>query len=154
VADTHTFDGAAVVKSEIFNGSSEPDPLLGFQLFLDKAQAKGSILPAWWDETKRAACEQLAVGDGEIGTEELRAWLDVRRRGALDKAAVIARYGDAQFPMQLRMLGEKVYGRGVGGNSGAGMLMMMASMEGGGGGGGGMAASVLDARTGGVSRVR
>lgn len=78
-----------------------------------------------------------------------------RRRGSLDKGDIIARYGNPQFPMQLRMLAETVYGRGVGGMSGAGMMGMMASMEGGGDGGmEDMMASMLDLRSGKLSSVR
>ena len=60
---------------------------------------------------------------------------------ALEKSDIIERYDNQRAPMMLRMLGEKIYGRGPGGQDGTTMLEMMAGME----GGSGMQHSILDA---------
>ncbi|KAI1328072.1 hypothetical protein F5Y16DRAFT_164933 [Xylariaceae sp. FL0255] len=95
--------------------------LKGFQNFLEVAAKVNGLLPPWWDATKKEACEAF-------GMEPDQAY-DLRR--AVDKSDIIEYYGDSKFPMQLRMLAEKIFGRGPGGSSGAGMMGMMASMEGG-----------------------
>lgn len=158
------FDGAAMVADEIFmdDEPSASDPLPGFRHFLNTAQfcppaeeTGASVLPPWWSAAKRRACDLLAAGRGEeegVGTPELRAWCDLRRKAVLDKGEVSARYGSPQFPMQLRMLAEAVYQRGVGGMPGTSMRKMMASMEM--GGVGGMQGSMVDIMTGSHSRVR
>lgn len=47
----------------------------------------------------------------------------------VEKSDIIEHYGDARMPMQLRMLGEQIYGRGPGGHNGAEMLEIMKSTE-------------------------
>jgi splicing suppressor protein 51 len=145
VTDTLNFDGPAKLRDEIFGGLSgaSQTPLAGFRRFLEPAAARGSrsgnsnatILPPWWDESKQEACLSLTQGQGQQAggnDTELCEWLNLSRRGKVDKAAVIERYGDPQFPMQLRMLAEAVYQRGVGGMAGTAMRKTMARMEQGG----------------------
>ena len=144
-----TFEGAS---------SAPSSPLTGLRAFLAKAQATTtgttSLLPAWWSPSSQQECEQLAQGGGDLGTAEQRAWLNTSSAPVVDKASVTARYGSPQMPMQLRMLAEAVYGRGLGGMSGTSMRKMMASMEAGGTGDTeGMVSSVVDLTTGSVSRV-
>jgi splicing suppressor protein 51 len=54
-------------------------------------------------------------------------WSNVK--SAVEKSDVIEHYGDQRMPMQLRMLGEAVYQRGPGGQSGKGMRQMLMMME-------------------------
>ncbi len=147
----------------IFEGVPTPSsaassPLTSLRAFLAKAQATTTgttnLLPAWWNPSNQQECEQLAQDGGDLGTAEQRAWLNMSSAPVVDKASVTARYGSPQMPMQLRMLAEAVYGRGLGGMSGTSMRKMMASMEAGGAGGmEGMVSSVVDLTTGGASRV-
>ena len=50
-------------------------------------------------------------------------------RHSIEKSDVVEHYGDAKFPMQLRMFAELLFGKAIGGSSGAAMLQMMKSME-------------------------
>ena len=118
--DNYKFDGECDEDS-IYGGSR--DGVAGFQRFLDKVASKGGLLPAWWDEKKKAECVRYGQG------EDPWARLD----SAVEKADVSDHYNDGQFPMQLRMFGETVYGTGPGGSDGTGMRKMLASMERGGG---------------------
>lgn len=67
-------------------------------------------------------------------------WSCLNRRA--EKSDISQHYGNSLMPMQLRMLGEKIYGRGVAGQSGAGMMRMMMMQETGSSGG---HSSLLDA---------
>lgn len=116
VEDTYTLEGEAMEGSLYAGG---PDGLRGFQKFLQTAATIQGLLPPWWDGEKKAACERLGMDASQ--------WSDLRC--AVEKSDIIEHYGDFQFPMQLRMLAEAVYGRGPGGSSGSGMRKMMASME-------------------------
>lgn len=49
-----------------------------------------------------------------------------------EKSDIMEHYGDGKMPMQMRMFGEQVYGRGPSGQGGAGMMQMMMMSEGGG----------------------
>jgi splicing suppressor protein 51 len=55
---------------------------------------------------------------------------------AVEKSDIVEKYGNPLMPMQLRMFAEQVYGRGPGGQSGAGMIQMQMMAENGGAGGG------------------
>ncbi|KAI1253560.1 hypothetical protein MGN70_005770 [Eutypa lata] len=110
-----------------FEGVQEPgsiyaaignDPLPGFRRFLDTAKAKAGILPPWWNEDKQKECEELGMRAG---------WASLRKK--VQKSEIISHYGDAKFPMQLRMLGEAIYGRGPGGVDGSAMRQMMVLQE-------------------------
>ncbi|KAJ6782769.1 hypothetical protein PWT90_06017 [Aphanocladium album] len=105
---------------------NEADSLVAFRHFLDAVAARPALLPPWWDANKREQCEDLGMDASQ--------WHDLRC--AVEKSDVIEHYGDSKFPMQLRMFAEAVYGRAVGGSSGAAMRGMMMAMEQGGGGGG------------------
>ncbi|KAI0394398.1 hypothetical protein F5Y17DRAFT_458033 [Xylariaceae sp. FL0594] len=54
---------------------------------------------------------------------------------AVEKSDIVEHYGGPRFPMQLRMFGEEVMGRGFGGNNAKPMRQLMMSMEGGNAGG-------------------
>ena len=51
---------------------------------------------------------------------------------AIEKSDIIEHYGNNLMPMQLRMLGEQVYGRGPGGQNGSSMRQLMLAAETGG----------------------
>ena len=104
----------------IYGGA--PHGLGGFQRFLDMAAKKANLLPPWWDADKRKACEEMGMDHGQDNPYSLAH--------VLNKQDVIARYGDSQFPIQLRLFAEAIYGRGPGGVDGSGMRKMMARMEG------------------------
>ncbi|KAH7028734.1 uncharacterized protein B0I36DRAFT_245927, partial [Microdochium trichocladiopsis] len=84
----------------------------------DNDGQKGFFLPSWWTAESRTACEGLGSTRGE--------WCLLDK---VSKDGIATRYGDGRFPMQLRMLGEVIYGRGVMGADGAGMRKMLASQE-------------------------
>jgi mitochondrial splicing suppressor protein 51 len=78
------------------------DPRPAFREFLDLAETMEGILPAWWSVGKRRECERMAVdADG---------WNDINC--AVEKSDIIEHYGDNMMPMTLRVLGEKIYGKG------------------------------------------
>jgi splicing suppressor protein 51 len=101
-----------------------------FRQYVAQAWNK-KLLPAWWNDAKTLEC--VAFGEGD-------AWSDLRKR--VTKADVIKRYGDDKMPMQLRMLAEAVYGRGLMGQDGTMMRKQMVMMENG-GPGDGMMSSML-----------
>jgi mitochondrial splicing suppressor protein 51 len=78
------------------------DPRPEFREFLDLAETREGILPAWWSVEKRKECEGMAV-DGE-------GWNDINC--AVEKSDIMEHYGDNTMPMKLRVLGEKIYGKG------------------------------------------
>jgi splicing suppressor protein 51 len=114
--DNYTFEGNCDDDS-IYSGSG--DGVAGFQRFLDLVASRGGLLPAWWNEEKKAECVRYGQG------EDSWARLDC----AVENADVSEHYNDGQFPMQLRMFGEAVYGNGPGGSDGTAMRKMLASME-------------------------
>lgn len=128
VEDDYTMDGD-VDDDSIYGGA--PDGRRGLRRFVARAAARGRtrpvpLLPPWWSPAKMAACERLGMNDGapiESGAE----WSDLRC--AVEKSDVIEHYGDARFPMQLRMFAEAVNGRGPGGSNGTAMRKMMVVME-------------------------
>lgn len=82
---------------------AEDDPLEDFQEFLDLAVKRKGLLPKWWNERKRAACERLAV--------DATQWAFLG--SAVEKSDVIEHYGDSLMPMKLRILAEKIYGKKI-----------------------------------------
>ena len=80
----------------------DDDPLPHFQRFLDKAETRDGVLPAWWSKEKRHACEKQAVRKSE--------WSCIYH--AVEKSDIVERY-DGFMPIRLRMLAERVYGKGV-----------------------------------------
>lgn len=92
---------------------SMEDPLDDFEEFLDLAEAQMSkegkdgqkrsgILPKWWCEEKRNACERKAMRGG---------WSSISC--AVEKSDIQEHYKDDTMPMKLRMLAETVYGFNV-----------------------------------------
>ncbi|KAL7908640.1 hypothetical protein GGI35DRAFT_408243 [Trichoderma velutinum] len=139
VEDTYTMEGE-LMEGSIYDGN--PDGLPGFRKFLRAAAAVPGLLPPWWSNEKKAACERLGMDASQ--------WSDLRC--AVEKSDIIEQYGDPQFPMQLRMLAEAVYKRGPGGSDGTAMRKMMMSMEGGAFGGDAYG-SILDTTTMGLSDI-
>lgn len=116
--DDYTFEGEADTDS-IYGGAS--DGGRGFQRFLTLAKSKGGLLPSWWSEEKTSECIQLGMRN--------TGWSSLAT--PVEKSDIVEHYGDPVMPMQMRMFGEQVYGRGPGGQSGAGMMKMQMVMEGG-----------------------
>ncbi|KAI0203174.1 putative MYND domain protein [Astrocystis sublimbata] len=121
--DDYKLDGDAAADS-IYGGAESSLP--GFRKFLRRAASRPGLLPSWWNAEKQKLCERLAVDSSQ--------WCDLGC--AVEKSDIIEHYGDARFPMQLRMLGQVVIGRGPGGDDGTHMRSVMVMMENGGYGGG------------------
>lgn len=101
------------------------------------AAEQAGLLPLWWDDDKRKACERMGMDHRRENFHNLAC--------AIKKSDVIKHYGDSRFPMQLRMFSETVYKRAPGGMNGTVMRKTMAAMEGGDGPG---AMSMLDVSQG------
>jgi splicing suppressor protein 51 len=114
VEDDYNLEGGAEDDS-IYGGAH--DGRHGFRRFLRLAERRSGLLPSWWSQEKAAECEAVGMNDG---------WSSLAN--AIEKSDVIEHYGTSNMPMQLRMFGEQVYGRGPGGQSGAAMrqVQMMA----------------------------
>ena len=80
----------------------EEDPVPVFKKFLDLAEKRDKLLPTWWSKEKRKECERLAQGGD--------SWADISC--AVEKSDIQEHYGDGVMPMKLRVLGEKIYGKG------------------------------------------
>ncbi|EPE34827.1 MYND protein, putative [Glarea lozoyensis ATCC 20868] len=80
---------------------NEEDPRGEFRRFLELAEGREGLLPSWWGRSKRDECVRVAGSGG---------WADIGN--AVEKSDVQEHYGDSMMPMKLRILGEKVYGRG------------------------------------------
>lgn len=104
-------------RDSIYGGAA--NGLGGFQRFLERVEACPSLLPPWWDAKKKTDCELLGMTPSQ--------WYDLRQ--AVEKSDIIKHYGDSQFPMQLRMFAEAVYGQAPGGTNGTAMRQMMVAME-------------------------
>jgi mitochondrial splicing suppressor protein 51 len=78
------------------------DPRPAFREFLDLAEKRKGILPAWWSAEKRKKCERMAV--------DAEGWNDINC--AVEKSDIMEHYGNNMMPMTLRVLGEKIYGKG------------------------------------------
>jgi len=83
-----------------FYGGESPVPV--FEKFLDLAEKRDKLLPSWWNKEKRKECERLAKGGD--------SWADISC--AVEKSDITEHYGNPMMPMQLRILGEKIYGKG------------------------------------------
>ncbi|KAF8861842.1 hypothetical protein BDZ45DRAFT_671659 [Acephala macrosclerotiorum] len=83
----------------IYNGD---DPLPDFNEFLTLAEKRNGILPSWWNNAKRRECVRLATGGDQ--------WADIS--SAVEKSDIQEHYGDSMMPAKLRILGEKIYGKG------------------------------------------
>ncbi|KAG7008952.1 hypothetical protein G7Y79_00004g015360 [Physcia stellaris] len=116
--DCCNFDGQ-VDKDTIYTGA--PDSLAAFRKFLQLTSTRANLLPSWWSSEKQQECEEFGLGGN---------WSNLKRK--VNKAAIQEHYGEDKMPMQLRMFGEAVYGRGPGGSDGKQMRQMLMSMEKGG----------------------
>ncbi|PHH63855.1 hypothetical protein CDD81_5412 [Ophiocordyceps australis] len=116
VADIYKFEGYAEEDS-IYDGAA--NEVRGFKRLLEKVESCPGLLPQWWDAKKKKECEALGMNSSQ--------WHHLR--AAVEKDDIIEHYGDSQFPMQLRMFAESVYGRGPGGSDGTHMRQMMMAME-------------------------
>lgn len=103
----------------VYNGA--PDGQQGFRRFLRLAEKRPGLLPSWWSQEKAAACVTVGRNGGWSSLSSM-----------VEKGDVIEHYGDPNMPMQLRMFGEQVYGRGPGGQSGDGMRQVQMMLERGG----------------------
>ncbi|TFA98138.1 hypothetical protein CCMA1212_010134 [Trichoderma ghanense] len=119
VEDTYVFRGELMEDSLYATRSSG---LRGFRKFLEKAAAVPGLLPAWWNEEKKAACEKLGMTRSQ--------WSDLHC--AVEKSDIIDHYKDPVFPMKLRMLGVTVYGLHPSGTDGTVMRKLMMTREQGG----------------------
>ncbi|EFY84134.1 hypothetical protein J3458_003723 [Metarhizium acridum] len=119
VADMYNLEGE-VDDDSLYSGAS--DGLRGFQRFLGRVASRPGLLPPWWDASKKRDCEAFGMTP-EQGNA--RAYLAC----AVEKSDITEKYGDPQFPMQLRMLAEAVYGRAPGGSDGTAMRKLMVAME-------------------------
>jgi splicing suppressor protein 51 len=95
-----------------------PDGRQGFRRFLRLAETRPGLLPSWWSQEKAAECEAVGARAG---------WSSLS--SAVEKADVIKHYGNPEMPMQLRVFGEQVYGRGPGGQGSATLLAMQMMAE-------------------------
>ncbi len=97
VEDEYTFRGDA---SGLYG---DEDPLPCFRDYLDQAEQCGEVLPPWWNQAKRRACENQAMRKSEF------SYLGY----AVEKPDIQKHYGDNLMPMRLRMLAERVTGSHV-----------------------------------------
>jgi splicing suppressor protein 51 len=84
---------------------AEEDPLPEFAHFLDLAEKRKGLLPTWWNNETRAACEAMGADNSKAN------WADLHC--AIEKSDVMDHYKDPTMPMKLRLLAEKVYGHRV-----------------------------------------
>ena len=100
-------------------GSATADSgISGFRRFLRMAQRLAGLLPEWWCPAKATECIQMGC--------RTRGW---NVEAAITIPAIMMYYGDNSMPMQLRMLGEQIYGTGPGGQNGAGVMQLQLQIE-------------------------
>lgn len=117
--DDYEFEGYKR-EGSVYNGAE--NSLEPFRWFLRLAENRSGLLPDWWNADTRKACEELGM------STEQGNWSSLKRRVA--KRNIIRRYEDDKtMPMQLRMIAEVVYKRGVTGQDGSFMLRSMARSE-------------------------
>ncbi|KAL8962902.1 MAG: hypothetical protein Q9193_000767 [Seirophora villosa] len=80
------------------------DRALDFAYFLDLAEKRKDLLPKWWSEETRAACEAMASDDSKHSCTDLSS---VVEKPDLGPNKVNAK------ATKLRLLAEKVYGKRV-----------------------------------------
>lgn len=81
---------------------AEESPVPVFKRFLDLAESRPGLLPPWWNAEKRRECERISV--------DRNGWSDINC--AVEKSDIMEHYNNNTMPMMLRVLGEKIYGRG------------------------------------------
>lgn len=115
--DEYIFEGHAD-SSSVYGGAK--NGIMGFRRFLRLAESREGILPSWWSPEKAVECEAVGMND-DNGWSSLAV--------AVEKRDLVEHYQDSSMPMQLRMLGEQVYGRGPGGLNGTMMRRQMMLAE-------------------------
>ncbi|KAF8927067.1 hypothetical protein BGZ47_002344 [Haplosporangium gracile] len=113
--DTFKFDHM-VENDSLYSGAR--DGTNGFRNFLALVEGKAGLLPADWSAEKKEA----VIAFGQAEPEKLLFH-------KADKETIIGRYGNSQMPIQMRLFGEQVYGRGVGGQAGAPIIQLQMQME-------------------------
>lgn len=81
---------------------AQENPVPVFKRFLDLAESRRGLLPPWWNAAKRRECERMSLDSS--------GWSDINC--AVEKSDIQEHYKNSSMPMMLRVLGEKVYGRG------------------------------------------
>ncbi|KAE8336067.1 hypothetical protein BDV24DRAFT_178855 [Aspergillus arachidicola] len=114
--DQYTIEGE-VDEDSIYSG--RPDSRDGFRRFLRLVEKKRGLLPPWWSPEKAKACVAYGLNKDNWSSLDCCA----------EKGDFIEHYGDPTFPMQMRMFGEQIYGRGPGGQPGFQMMQMMMQAE-------------------------
>jgi splicing suppressor protein 51 len=114
--ENYSLEGEAETDS-IYGGAA--DGLEGFRRFLAEARSRLGFLPQWWDGERQRECEAL----GMTGT----GWSDLST--AVGMGDINEHYGDPRFAMQLRIVGETVYGTGPGGQPDPELIEHMMAME-------------------------
>ncbi|KAG0314407.1 hypothetical protein BGZ99_008155 [Dissophora globulifera] len=118
--DIYKFENKADANS-IYGGAT--DGAAGFEQFLRLTESRRVLLPSWWSADRAAECLAFGVA-GQPGD-----WGSLSSMKG--KQDIIDHYGDSVMPMQLRLLGEQIYGTGIGGQSGAPIIEMQMQAEGG-----------------------
>jgi len=85
----------------VYDGAETSLP--GFLDFLNLAQTRVGVLPPWWNKEKRVACVQLGCKKG--------GWEYLGR--AIESSDILEHYGSIVTSLNLRVLAEKIYERGV-----------------------------------------
>jgi splicing suppressor protein 51 len=115
--DDYTFDGK-FTNDTIQAGEENSKPAFQTSLcFIEEANS--GILPPWWSTDKAEEC--IAYGMNTNNWSNLYC--------TVTKQGLIEHYGDKDMPMQMRMLYEKITGRGPMGHNCDGMLQMQMSVE-------------------------
>jgi mitochondrial splicing suppressor protein 51 len=70
---------------------------------LDLAEKRNGILPTWRSKSKRAEGAIKATGGSD--------WADISCD--VEKSDIQEHYGDGMMSVTLRILGEKIYGKGL-----------------------------------------
>lgn len=120
INDDYKFS-AIKTKGSIYAGRS--DSLSAFYRYLHLAESRQGLLPPWWSSENSAACVALSMNDPE-------GWYSLRF--GPEKGDINEHYGDSKMAMQMRMLGEQIYGNGPGGQDSTAMRQMMMAQERGG----------------------
>ncbi|KAH7117899.1 hypothetical protein B0J11DRAFT_441922 [Dendryphion nanum] len=118
-ADDFKFEQKKDPRSVYSGAASSID---GFRRFITLASSRRGLLPTGWDAEKQKACENFGLESGDFSSLKKKT----------SKEEIQGHYGNEKMPMQLRMLGEAVYGIGPMGQDGTQMRGMMAKMENGG----------------------
>ena len=116
--DSYVFD-CQNTEGTIYAG--EPHSLPAFRRFLAKVASRPGMLPPWWTDEKKAECERMGMSHRKSNWHNLAF--------AVEKKDVVEHYGDPQFPMQLRMFAETVYGNVPGGSNGKALRTMLMELE-------------------------